>query len=351
MYKKLLASLALGMGVFSLPVLAFAEPGRCPSIEVAITGAWLAADGVDTDYAINRTDLSGLISNNRNAPDNVPSGVHESVQPKYKLGGGIALNYRSPCWYNLGVSYFAIRHTSVDEITAGTQLNPAVAPILIPATVIDGSNNALTADSRYNFHYSFANIELGSVICFISDCLTVNPKLGLTYARFRNNQFTTYTGITDGSFLPGTSDQVDMHSRYRGVGPSIGVDICFLFCEDFSLFGNLRYSALSGTLQGIFENTSFDSTGVPVRLSSGAVTFHQNRHMVKLFQSELGLALNYDWCGRCVEIKAGYTYTQAMDAVNRVTFLDDVAPNNALKQILNASFHGPFIRLSARFGL
>lgn len=345
---KELSKILIGMGALILPIAAVADGERYnSSLELELTGAWLAGDGVDTDYAINRTDINSI-----NFFNPMPTGDFENVDSNYRTGGGVALKYQSNCCFNMGVSYFRVHRKSFAEVTTATPDTPIIGPILLPPSVGDGFATAVTAASEFSFDYIFSNFELGSLICVLSDCLTVNPKIGLSVGRFKDHQFISYVGLFEpNAIIPAANDQVDMFSRYRGFGPSIGTDISYLFCRNFSLFGNFRYSTLLGTLHGTLENTATDATGAVIPVNTGTIHFRTNNNVVKLFQSELGLGYFYGGACHCIEIKAGYMYTQAVDAINRIQFPDDTASSVDIKQIVNASYHGPFIRVSTRFGL
>lgn len=344
MRSKKLVSLLLGSSaLLTLPIEAMANGAECcPSLEIALTGGWFAADGTETAYAIQRTDDPALTPF-------LPTGPLVKISPKYKWGGGLALNYQSDCCYNWGASYFWYHHTSSDAVTGGTPTVPNITPVLTPTSVF-GRNNFLFASSNFKFQYDFANIELGSNFCMIADCLIVNPKVGLSYGRIRADQTATYSRLAGDV---DNDDLVSLLSRYKGFGPSIGADLNYLFCNSFSLFGNFRYSALVGSLNAEWSNVFFDQDDLVVPEFHGDVPFHSERHIVKLLQSELGLGYTFDWCGFCGGIKVGYQLTQALDCVYRISFISDfsVGGSELIENLRNASFQGPFVRITAKFGM
>lgn len=348
MRSKKVASLVLGISaLITLPIEAIANRKEyCPALEIALTGGWFVADGTDTAYAIQRTD-------DPNLTHFVPTGSLVKISPKYKLLGGLDLNYQSDCCYNWGGSYSWYHHTSNDSVTGGTATRPNIGPVLMPNSVLFRPGNFQFASSNFKFQYDFANIELGSNFCMITDCLIVNPKVGLSYARIRADQTTTYSQLTDDGDY---DDTVTMLSRYKGFGPSIGADVNYLFCDNFALFGNFRYSALVGSLNGEWSNVLFDPDDNAVPDYLGNVPFHSKRHLVKLCQSELGLGYTFDWCGFCGGIKVGYQLMQALDCVDRITLLSDFNAGDAggsalIENLRNARIHGPFIRITAKFGM
>lgn len=344
MRSKKLAILLLGIsGFLTLPIEAIASREKsCPSIEIVLTGGRFVADGTDTSYAIKRTDDPTLTHF-------LPTGSLIKIPPKYKLLRGIALNYESDYCYNLGVSYFRYHNTSNDSVTAGTAALPNIAPVLAPNSVF-GPNNFLFASSNFKFQYNFANIELGSNFCIITDCLIVNPKVGLSYGSIRADQTTTYSRLINDT---DNDDIVTMLSSYKGFGPSIGTDVNYLFFDNFVLFGNFRYSALVGTLNGEWSNVFLDEDDNTAPEYLGDVPFHSNRHLVKLCQSELGLGYTFDLCGFCGGIKVGYQLTQASECVDRISIVGDfnVGGSQVIENLRNARLHGPFVRITAKFGL
>lgn len=342
MRKQVLASLIIGTSaMLTLPVVAMADKARNHSdVEIGLTGGWFAPDTSTTNFALKRED-----NDTRNA---FPSGDVLRNDPKYRFGGGISVSGSCDCCYVWSASYFWFHSKSHEEDTAPNTAPFVFTPLLASQ---DGVfDNVSDVESDYHFRYDFANIELGSVLCVISDCLAVKPKIGLSYSRIKNEQEVEYSR---GDVPAGAVYTVDLESRYNGVGPSIGADVMYSFCGEWSIMGNFRYSALLGSLKADWEFSTTGVTPLGPNTNPAEVEFHSKRHFVKLFQSELALGYNFDWCGNCALLMAGWQFTQALDSKEVVNFaaangrdffrMDD--------RIVNSSYQGPFVRLVARFGM
>lgn len=358
--SKVIQSVFIGIGIFLIfPSLSLAEVAIenecCPSVEVGLTGGWFSIFAPNTDYVLNRND---------NYANSFPSGDYVGINPKHRFGGEIFLNFQTGCCYDWSLHYFRFHERTRDSIT-GTALGPNLIPPLV--LFEDGVSVFAEASSALLFDYHFANLEVGSNVCVIADCLTIHPKLGISYARIKYRQKTTYgpggtvngqfqgSGIgpifVGGVFDPVYTEIVNMGSTFHGVGPSLGVDLDYSFCRLLSFFGEFRFSALAGSLNGKYFTTVTNfSPRTFVTGATGDNIFRSKRHFVKLFQSELGLNYPFNWSSYCGNFQVGYMFTQAFDVTDRITFTDDAAMSELVHQNENAGFHGPFLRVTAKFG-
>lgn len=354
--KKLIANLLIGMSISAIiptDVFAITRADGAASLEVSLTGGWFQNDTANTSYGILRSDPTlpgggfGI----------APTGQILEINPKNKFAGGISVNYQTCDCYTLGASYFSYHNKHRDTVTGGTPAAPLISATLLSGLIFLSEPQVSKAESQYNFGYDFANMEFGSTLCFIDNCLTINPKIGLSYARISADQTTVYSGST-GFFGNATGkDTVEILSRYRGFGPSIGADVDYLIWNGFSILGNFRSSALVGNLQCDWINTASADTigGLPANLYSGSLSATSKRQVVKLFQMELGLGYTFDWCGYYARIVAGYQLTKAIDSNKRIDVINQSGGQAGAivlnDKIFNSSFQGPFMRLTANFGI
>lgn len=347
------ASLGLSISAVCIPeVFAYNSQDGCPNLEVNLTGGWFQNDTANTSYGILRTE--------RTLPDagfNIaPTGKILAIKPKYKFDGGASILYQSDSCYNLGASYFSYHNKHRETVFGGTSDTPLITATLISGLFNSAEPQVSSVKSQYDFRYEFSNFELGSRFCAIDDSLTLNPKIGLSYARIRNDQSTEYSGATNFFADPTGKDTVKLLSKYRGFGPSIGADVDYLICHGFSIFGTTRYSALVGNLYCEWINRvtgTTDQGGLPANLYSGTLNARSRGQIVQLFQFELALGYTFDFCGYYARILAGYQLTKALDSKKRIDLNSQSgAPASGIvlsDGLLNSSFQGPFIRLSFGF--
>jgi Legionella pneumophila major outer membrane protein precursor len=334
---KLIGGFVLGtVSLLSFSPLALANRDAecCPALEIGLTGGWFTPYAADTAFATDSSRTGLLV---------VPTGEVIRVRPKYKFGGGVSLNYQMPdCCYNWSASYFWDRNHSSRSVSGNEGM--------ILLRNLPGITYAATASSAFKFRYDFANIELGSQVCVIADCLTINPRVGLSYTRLKNDQTTFYSALPDLDAIravapSATGVTIDRDSTFKGFGPSLGVDINYAFCDGFSLLGNFRYSAVVGTLDSTYQMTGFVNP-----INNTSVQLSSKRHFANLFQSEMGLAYGFDWCGYGGNIIAGYQLTKCVDSSE---FESQSGTSSALliDRVSDSGYHGPFLRLTMKFGL
>lgn len=316
MRNKLLLSLVLAAASSSVFAMPYEPMDHRGILEVALTGGGFKATADYSSYGI------AVLASDNDVLKN---------DPKYKFGGTVLLGYYFPnSTINVDASYTGTRNRTHDNYL-GT-----ISGVNLPASI----STVASADSDHHFDYDFVNLEVGSLTRVNCNGLIINPQLGLSYAHLKDHQTIGYAG---GDLAAGRGVAIDRNSKFNGFGPSFNVDLNFVVCRPVNLFGNFRYNALVGNIHS-HHNIS-DTTGALTR----DVSVESEYTLVSLFQSELGIGYDFNFCNMfCGNIAVGYQLTKAIASGERFTYTDTV---NGLytNNLFNENIHGYFARLTMDF--
>lgn len=325
MRNKLLLSLVLAAASSSVFAMPYEPMDHCGILELALTGGGFKTSTDNTAYGLSVNDATNL-------------GVEVlKNDPEYKFGGTVLLGYYFPnSTFNVDASWTGTRNR-LNDSNLGTVTGLSIAP---DTTFAD----ALAASSSYHYDYDFVNVEVGSLTRVNLNGLIINPQVGLSYARIKENQNISYGDVldSDGDFaLDGIG--VSRHSSLRGFGPSIGVDLNYVVCLPVNFFGNFRYNALVGDIHSS-GSANFGAT-------TTSVSYESEKTLISLFQSELGVGYDFNFCNMfCGNFAIGYQLTKAINSGERVTFIDSEV-NTFADNLFDSSIHGWFARLTMDFNV
>lgn len=295
-------------------------------IGVELTGGWFRGMAADTDFGIQA----------QNTTDLPPSGSLLRVTPDTKFGGEIGLYYdfgASP--YTVGLTWWRA-HSNSDDSAAGS-----IGLTQLPATwAVDF---AAATNSTLEYENDVVSLLLGA--SFRPHCAwSVAPQLGISYLRIKNDQTTTYTGNDVGASSLITLNE---NSSFKGYGPSFGVNLDYTVVEHFSVFGKFLYSAFLGNIDANYNPVQ---TGATSR--SANVDISNDKQIVNLIQTELGLAYHFMCVDYDSQILLGYAFAKIFGgSENNAYFGDDVADSLFTSSTTDLGFQGPFVRFTINFDL
>jgi hypothetical protein len=193
---------------------------------------------------------------------------------KYKPGFkvGLAADLGHDNW-DLTADYTWLNGTggknSVSQAVADSNLD---ATNEIVATLPDGAI-LYQADGNWGFHYNLINLDLGRNY-YISEYLTLRPYFGLSGAW--NNQsslvhytFADTTANTTGDFL-----SQDYKQNYWGVGFSTGLNTCWCFDENWSIYGDFGVMNLWSRFKIQESETQYDTASGVADMTDPTVTYN-----------------------------------------------------------------------------
>lgn len=329
MRNKLLLSLVLAAATSSVFAMPYDPSKHDGILEVALTGGGFKANTDHTAYGINTSVVS--------ATDFYPSGAVLKNDPEYKFGGTVLLGYYFPdSTINVDLSYTGLRNHLFDS-ASGT-----LSPRFVPNDI---GSEVTYADSSYDFDYDFVNVEIGSLTRVNSNGLIINPQLGLSYARLKQDQLVGYAGTA----ALGTDVAIaEQHASFNGFGPSIGVDLNFVVCQPITLSGNFRYNALVGNVN---SSSRYLTSNAAEPFYSVGNQSHDT--LVSLFQTELALGYDFNLSNMfCGNLAIGYQLTKALDNGEQYLPFSHPAGGRApgfTDDMTNSSIHGYFVRLTMDF--
>lgn len=179
---------------------------------------------------------------------------------------------------------------------------------IIATDIFIGANDlsASTAADRWDFHFNTLDWELGAwwEPC---DDVGIRPHLGIKFAKIDQVHLVAYTGLLVTENVFNGSAVVSECNNFYGVGPRMGLDMQWGFCDNFALF-----AGVSGALvYGKFD-THDDVLNEPVHSQISIVPANQtiidiSKRLVAEAQASVGF--NWQACSReCADITIGIAY-------------------------------------------
>lgn len=173
------------------------------------------------------------------------------VEPKFKYNSGfrIGVGYEIPCSnWDFQISWARLRAHTRSNVSNSES---GIIPLSFPVAAIFGvtSTSPTFADSAFSswhFQYDVVDFEIGRnmILC---GCFHVHPFVGVKVARIHQKQHIEYEGFTVGE--QALEAEITKINHFRGVGPSIGLDLDWEFFRNWSLSsgisGALMYSRFS----------------------------------------------------------------------------------------------------------
>lgn len=291
------------------------------NLEIGLLGGYFRLSPDNRAYAIQQTSATPLSATKV-----------LKVDPKYRFGGGVDVTYGGS--YKIKANYFEIANTKRDSS------NSVVGTTLTPPPWTDAFANGVS--SNLNSRYKFATLAISSP--FSISGFTFIPSLGLSYLYLRHNHNTNYSALGG----TGATGQINLNSKFNGIGPTFGAFFAYEFVECFSALTNIQFSPLVGDIKGNYS--ALRTVGVGGVNTNVNMAYKTKSTIVSQFQSELGFAYEKA-VNKCVtgNLSLAYRFVKIVGARETNLFVDNVAAGNINNLISNSVLHGPFMRLSFRF--
>jgi len=230
---------------------------------------------------------------------------HSKFSPGFKVGLGLNLGhdgwdvYLNYTWFHTSQSssrssQYANSHgltplwdiATVGNLTAQTQF----------FAVFNAYRSVSHASARWRLHFNNFDLDLGRNF-YISRYLTLRPHAGLKGCWYNQKYVVTYQGFLEPEIAADVlSTQLDARQNFWGVGVRTGLDTCWYFDKNWSMFGNTSLSALWGR----FRNHRIDyATSAPITdpktltVINTTYEFHSVKPVLEL---QLGLKYDYWFC-------------------------------------------------------
>lgn len=193
--------------------------------------------------------------------------------PGFKVG----LGYILPCsTIDSYLNYTWFRSNAKDSAYAQNATTP-----LFPTFAPDATIASLTSGfSEWTLHYNTLDLELGNWFCACERFL-FHPSIGLRAAFTQETDHITYN-------FP-VQDLYNFKQSFNGVGPRIGLNSRWFFCNNMSFFADGAFAILWGSYHVTFkEIIGFNST-----LADTEHNFDTLRNLVDL---RLGIDWSFTLC-------------------------------------------------------
>jgi hypothetical protein len=201
-------------------------------------------------------------------------------------GSRIALGYHTSYdYWDLAATWTHFHEGSTSREKAGSGGLSAVWLLLGSSDTTPPAFNVTSANARWHLCYDVLDIGM-SRNYFVSRALTLTPKAGIRNAWI--DQLTKYSyNLVTTTMGP---EKVRLKNNFYGVGAVLGLDLNYYLGRNFSLWGKLAGSLLTGFFH-------VEEKAVVEGLSPGGapVSYNLNDHVAKLTGNlETGIGLQWE---------------------------------------------------------
>ncbi len=260
-------------------------------------------------------------------------GVDQSFASGYRLEGVYLLCNRQ--------NAFAFRYTQFHDVpksSVGSSANDLLPIIGIPGLI---SNQGASGNALFQRDYNYYSIEGLYRLCCLEACCTQTKLLiGVEYNHLHIKE--------EGRFPGQTNFVVDNDMQAFQLGPEFALEACWDFSDCLSLLGRAQ-----GSIFSTWNRSKLTSS------SQNAVLLIKNKpnfwHVTPAWGARLGLSADHlitlprCWGACGFHIEAGYEWYLAMDAVDRIYFVDSSASGFSLNEWSNFTLQGPYVRINLSF--
>lgn len=250
-----------------------ARPRVTDGVNLFVTGEALFwkvhEDGLD--YAVHKDDITSCVACPESASaigsgDAFVDGDVKHPRKNMDWGYRFGLGYVPPHdgWdVNLTWTHFNSHSEGCDrDHDCGDCNNEGFLPTyILPCNNCNCAECPVVVDACGKLHVKLdtLDLELGREF-FVSKWLTLRPHIGGRAVQIRQNYLVSYEGaVASGCgvssphttvLVPsGTELEFDLRQKFRGIGPRAGLNSSWYFMRDWSIYGNLAFSALWGRFQ------------------------------------------------------------------------------------------------------
>lgn len=437
--KKLTLGLAVLLSGFAANSLAFlptgtsrcdvSVPNYCGGFTFGVTGLWWRASSPEQDFATSFADIDLVTF------DGLGDAHSHRNKHDYEWGFKANVGYIFPCSGNdVNLTYTHWdndHHNGTDELTLPTDatLDAIGSPIFGPIIPLTGLATGIaytpvlplssivfdplftfdTLDTHVSSKTEFENhtwdLDFGQAIN-VGCNFKVRWFGGLRYTHLEYKQNTTFETVLTGSdpllaftggellsatvfdgagVLAGTELALDVfdhfhnRSKFNGIGPRLGFDLNWGFCNGFGVVGSLSAALLVGeedssltqrvTLDGAFAALGITLDGVSgitvpavpegttytvnpfistFAFDTGFIGFHHpdETRVVPNIDAKLGLDWTYQFCNCSrskLTIEAGYLVSHYFNAIDRLSAVEFTDPEFRTRHTIDTSFDGPYV--------
>lgn len=226
------------------------------------------------------------------------------VEPSFKYHSGFRIGggYQVPCAnWDFQVAWTRLHDKHSSSVSHHDQIFTLASLIAGLATAED----TLFADSaRSNWHFKYDTVDLqvgGS--CSALSCIAVRPFVGARLAQIDQKQNIEYGGLRDPRTEAPLFVSIARKNKFRGVGPSIGLDAHMKFWCQWSLFGGVSGSLLYGRFD-VKNEPTFSEADL-------SITIDYKNHKKYRLRPNVDTYFGIGWesaFSECYQIKVGVAY-------------------------------------------
>lgn len=324
----------IALVALSSSTFAFAEdwvmvPSQEGGFKVGVDALYLRAANSDLDYA---TFISF-------AP-NFPAAFerNESIDPGYNWGVYAQIGYLFPCTGNdLTVAYTYVKNSKTGTVAAlnpNATTGPIISVLPLGSVELFGfalfgiGNNFSAAVGKAQFTLNIADLEAGQR--FSTEAYDIRMYAGARFANINHSLQTIAFPFPTFVFGPATNTFVTgiqkYSSKFKGIGPLIGVDGRYCLGCGFGLDANLSTALLAGTVtSSYFANRTLAEAGIVLLTADLESQNGSRKCLVPVVEGKLGLDYTYILdcqCKSSLVFEAGCQATNFFNVVERPTVLN-----------------------------
>ncbi|MCB1084138.1 MAG: autotransporter outer membrane beta-barrel domain-containing protein, partial [Simkania sp.] len=245
--------------------------------------------------------------------------------PGFKAGAG--LNFWHDGW-DIYIEYTWLHTDGSDSIARPNGVIPAFT---LPPNVIDGDIlNGNSARSKGHLHFNVIDLELGRNF-YISQFLMLRPHVGFKGTWQNQDWRTRYDSndlqlrVQQGNPIPLSGPyRMHHHNIYYGVGFRTGIDMAWHFTTNWSIFGDVSWTAMWSRYRLVRHDTvDDDATGEKQRNMNTRSNFFDVK-----FIGEFQIGLRFEmWFADDryhFQIQAGW---EEQVWINHMTFINGISPS------------------------
>ena len=217
-----------------------------------------------------------------------------------------------------------------------------------PRDAIENEPGTAEIGDHYSFYFLDALFSREVISC---PRLSVAVQVGAQYSYLSLREDVFYN---DDFEAGGIVRFIEIRSRLKGIGPELGLQGQYRFCDFLALTGRIN----NGWLVSNFDS-SFEDISIPAAWgTNGIVAQVKNSDYWRVIPTlDLRFGLNYSalscpcpWINRLkLEIEAGYEIITFFKGIDRIYFMDRKAYGVSIDELITFTMHGPYVHLGVIF--
>jgi hypothetical protein len=249
------------------------RPYTCDGdIVVEVAGFYWNAHQDGLEFAIaNSVAAPATTAGDSSALNNLVRAEYLNPKAKWELGFKLGLGYDSTHdGWDLMLLWTHYRGRAKKEADIDLADNSSLLPLWsafstsagVPGV---GSNNILYAtdiNAHWKLRLDLVDLELGREF-WSSKYLTLRPHIGLRYTWLKQSYDITHQGGAWGAvdgIQPAFNNEVDLRSKFKGIGVRAGLNSTWMLGRGFAFFGNAAISIVYGRFSVDADENNFLTT-------------------------------------------------------------------------------------------